>query len=77
MEANCAEQPQSLDTFIPAGEWRNKRGERFYPSQQSWNWFLRKNRDHLVREGVLRRIAGKDFVDDARIDGVILSLGAR
>jgi len=51
--------------------------ERQLPSEQSFNWFVRANREELVRRGAIVEIAGRHWYHSARFIETMLAIGAQ
>lgn len=66
---------EAIDLVQP-DSYVEKRPEIFV-SKESFNWFLRKNRDELIREGALIRPTGHWLINPNAFDRVVLAIGAR
>ena len=66
---------QALVAALQApADYRNPR-EHLFPSQGSLDWFIRRERDRLVKAGALRLIAGRWMVAPEAFDLVVLEVG--
>ena len=50
---------------------------QLFPSAESFSWFVRKNRDELVRTGALTRPTGRWLVQPEAFDQAVATIGAR
>lgn len=66
---------ETIDLVQP-DEYVEKRPQLF-PSRDSFNWFVRKNRDELVKGGAMIRPTGRWLINPTAFDDVILAIGAR
>lgn len=57
-------------------DYRSKRTHLF-PSAQSLEWFVRKNRDELVKAGALLLPTGRWMVRPEAFDQVVVRVGER
>ncbi len=51
--------------------------QHLFPSQPSFDWFVRRNRSALVQAGALLRPTGRWLVEPAAFDAAILTIGAQ
>ena len=54
-----------------------ERNSHVFPSVPSINWFIRQNRDELIKQGALVEIAGCKQVNTPIMDHVVLEVGKR
>lgn len=63
------------DSLVPLSEYRQHR-QRFFPSEGSLDWFLRKHRAELIEAGALLLHANKYFANTEAFDGVVVKAGS-
>jgi hypothetical protein len=68
--------PESLVHLELPAQYVARRAHLF-PSQSSFDWFVRRNRDDLVKSGALLRPTGRWLVSPAAFDEAVLAIGAR
>lgn len=71
-----ATDPLCLSDYVPEGEWLACEGGTIFNTDNRWTWFKRKNRDRLVKAGMIRRWHNRDYVHQD-IGQEILAIGAR
>lgn len=50
---------------------------QLFPGRVNYDWFVRKNRAELIREGALTKPTGRWLVQPEAFDKVVLAIGAR
>ncbi|MBX3633943.1 MAG: hypothetical protein KF683_00865 [Rubrivivax sp.] len=63
-------------SLLPLAEYRAQRAHVF-PSDESLRWFIRANRDDLVRRGALVMPTGRKMVSPEPFDRAVLEIGSR
>ena len=67
---------ETVDALQLPQQYRSDRPHLF-PSDSSFEWFVRQNRTELVQAGAPVRPTGRLLVQPASFDRVILSVGTR
>jgi len=49
--------------------------ETVFPSPTSLSWFMRQNRERLTKAGALLQVGGRNLIDEARFDEVVVEVG--
>lgn len=65
-----------LHALVSPEDYRAQR-THLYPSQQSFNWFVRKHRNELLAAGAWIKPAGAWLVSPDAFDQAVLSIGMR
>lgn len=65
----------SLSELQPPPQYRASGREHIFPSPGSLDWFIRRERERLVKAGALRLIAGRWMVVPSAFDRVVLEVG--
>jgi hypothetical protein len=78
MEVDNGTQPQ-LSGLMSPDEYPNSSADRkrLFPSVWSMQWYIRKNRDALIKHRALLLIGGRHYVQAGAFDACILQLGAQ
>lgn len=64
----------SLFDLQPPPQYRASGREHIFPSPGSLDWFIRRERERLVKAGALRLIAGRWMVVPSAFDRVVLDV---
>lgn len=73
-ERNTDEATSEVLALCPLSDYRQSRAHIFR-SEQSLQWFLRRNKVRLVEAGALRMISGRWHALPARFDAIVLEAG--
>ena len=65
---------ESIQALMSAKAYQESRAHLF-PSTQSLSWFIRTHRQELIDGGALHVIAGRNVLQEAKTDEVVLAIG--
>lgn len=65
----------AVDALKRPEQYRVSRAHLF-PSEGSFEWYLRQNRDALTQQRALLRIGGRLFVHESRMDAALVGEAA-
>ena len=68
-----------LESYILLADWLPADGNAFFPTRSSLDWFIKMNRDELVRRGALLPREGRSgsLVERQRFARVVLDIFKR
>ena len=55
--------------------YRNNGREHIFPSDASLDWFIRKNREHLIKNNALLMPAGRKLINQDAFDLAVIEIG--
>ncbi len=73
METNISS--QELSKLTTPTEYRSKGREHIFPSDASLDWFIRKNRGHLIKNHALLMPAGRNLINQDAFDLAVIEIG--
>lgn len=73
METN--EGTKELQKLTTLTGYRNNGREHIFPSDASLDWFIRKNREHLIKNNALLMPAGRKLINQDAFDLAVIEIG--
>lgn len=65
-----------LEALVTPADYQAMRPNVFR-TQQGVVWFVRQHREELAKEGALHVVAGRNMLNPAKTDAVVLAVGSR
>ena len=71
MTEEATDSPAGLADWTAKEEWRRRKAQHLFPTEESFTWFLRTYRPQLLEAGAIGLNAGRIFIHEQRVVPVV------